>query len=190
VLIDVSRKPLIVFPEECRSSVVVRSVGSKVATGIISRPPDKLGAKNTDLTPGASLRRGAMTCFETRLPLKSMYVPSKTHEEARARTHRLDDLVSVIEPFEVTSVYTDILTKVIGTWRVAVRVEFVSKMKRSPWLVGILDAWTGTLLSSIAVSEIDPDPFKADVLPLDKLVKQTLSPHTAWSRILEDDGDD
>ena len=186
MLIDVYRKPLIVFPEECPTSVVVRSVGNRTVSGLVGREGEQT------LTPGASLKRGDSTIYETRLPLGGA-----PRLKGKRTAHHLPSgtkgYVIVVEPFEVASVYIDMLTGVNGTWRAGVKIEFLpEKLKRFPWVVSIVDVPTGITLSSVAVAILDTDTstLYQDVLPLKKLAAEGEAPATAWSRILEDYDDD
>ena len=189
MLIDVSHKPLIIFPEECTSSVVVRSVGDKTVSGLVTQGESPV---IVDIKPGASLKRGTVTCYETKLPLgRTGYVPSRDRQMAHQQAH---NIVAIVTPFEVASVYTDILTKRPGTWRASIRVEFLPKLRKSPWVVSVLDGTTGVMLSSVAVSGLDTNPFVTDMFPLKKLQDQGITdsgaPATAWTRLLEHEDED
>jgi hypothetical protein len=117
------------------------------------------------------------------------YYASKNRMEARMNALTIGSMSSV-EPFEVASAFTDILTKLPGTWRAAIRVEYLPlKLKKAPWVVSVLNVTTGEHLSSIAVSGLDTDSFVPDVLPLKKLMDQTDHQITAWSHILDCDED-
>jgi hypothetical protein len=71
VIIDVTKKPLMVLPDEMPDSVVVRSIGSREASGLVTfeyRP--RYGKERiVELEPGARMVRGDSTCFETALML-------------------------------------------------------------------------------------------------------------------------
>ncbi len=196
MLIDLTRKPLIIMPEECPTSVVVRSIGDHVVTGLLTVGPSK------PMEATASIARGGRTLYETRLPLR----PNPSMEQGpawgpasrwgrgpapRYQRHVEPTKVNIApEPFEVATVCIDPVTGVSSSWRIGLRIERVEKMKRCPWVVSILDATTGMTLSTIAVSTLNPDPEYEDPLPLTRAIKEKAHPTTnAWTRLLDDDGE-
>lgn len=196
MLIDLTRKPLIVYPEICTSNVVVRSIGNHEVNGIVSFvvEPERVTRKRRDLPPDAKLTRGKSTLYETRLPLPGFNRASDNpyvREERRwpsshplSKEKRADILP---DPFEVASVYSDVVTNIAGTWRAGVSIQFIAKMKKNPWVISILDVTSNTTLSTIAVSGLEPNPLHPDTLPLSKAIEKTVAPGNAWTRILEDD---
>ncbi len=205
MLIDLTRKPLILYPEESPNALVVRSIGNKQVNGLVSyvTDADNVSRRRRDLKPGAEITRGSNTLYETRVPIPGAKMADSPYEEShQARWRREDrqrhaqaigipeakEKVEILpEPFEVASVYTDILTSVTGTWRAGIRVEFISKMKAYPWVVSVIDATTGVTLSSVAVSGLDPNPEIRDPLPLTRAIQRTARPANAWTRVLDDD---
>lgn len=203
MIVDVTRKPVIIYPEDCPSSVVVRSIGNRTVSGFVSywTDQDRKGRRLVDLDPDARMTRGDSTCYETRLPLpgskvekgQTPYENVYTPDLRRGVVRRPGaDPVREMEgippdPYECPSVWKDMLTGVSGTWRVNVRIEFVKRMKRAPWAVSVFDGVSGTTLATIAVSTLDPNPLIADNLPLKRAIVQTAQPGNAWTRILDDD---
>jgi hypothetical protein len=211
VLIDLTRKPLVLYPEDCTSSVVMRTIGNRVVSGLVGHVTEGargLPSRRVDIRPGAQITRGDSTCYETRLPLPApglgymaeQYtgVPPEglTITTSRVRRWRDDPKMALAEepksirilpePFEAASVYKDFLTEVSGTWRIAVRIEFLEKLKKAPWIISVLDATTGDILASVAVSGLNPNPVLIDPLPLKKAVERVAQPANAWTRILDD----
>lgn len=199
MLIDLTRKPLVIYPEICVSAVVVRSIGNQDVNGLVSFviDPERATRKRKDIPPDAKLTRGKSTCYETRLPLPGIRLPygqnpyihderhwPREHPLSKEKERRANILP---DPFEVASFFTDAVTGAHGTWRAGIKIEHVEKMKRNPWIVGVLDITTGTTLATIAVSGLDPNPLIADPLPLTKAVQRTVAPGNAWTRLLEDD---
>lgn len=197
MLLDLTHKPLIVYPETCTSSVVVRSIANHDVDGIVSFwiEPERTRRRRESLKPDATITRGKNTLYETRLPLpgvkleygKNPYLRDtrewpEGHPLAKAR--KVDILP---DPFEVASAYQDQVTCVWGAWRAGIRIEHVEKMKRSPWVVGIVDTTTGMVLSTIAVASLDPNPLIADPLPLTRAIQRTALPGNAWTKLLVDD---
>jgi hypothetical protein len=173
VIIDLTRKPLFVFPEECPSSVVVRSIGNRTVSGLVCFW-SAYGAgsrKLVDITPDAKLTRGDVTCYETKLPLPKM-----------------DGLPA--EPYECPSVWKDMLTDLQGSWRFNIRIEYLKKVKKAPWTVSIIDGLhEAIVLSTVAVSSLESNPLIADVMPLKRVIAQKVQPGNAWTRILDDDSE-
>lgn len=205
MIIDLSRRPLIIYPEECTASVVVRSVGNRTVSGFVSFwvMPDRAGRRMIDLGPDAQMTKGDVTCYETRLPLPGAKVVTNGHspyeyvyegDQRRGRPQgrpgsdpEKEKLAFPPDPFECPSVWKDMLTGTTGTWRVNVRIEYVLRMKKAPWIVSVIDGVNGTTLSTVAVSGLDPNPLVADSLPLKRAVAKTALPGNAWTRILDDD---
>jgi hypothetical protein len=200
VLIDLTRKPLIVYPEVCESSVVVRSIGNRDVNGIVSfwLDAERKARRRRDINPDAKITRGPSTLYETRLPLPGVNLAYGQNPYLRDDPHwrnardfgpekKRADANILPEPFEVASAYQDTLTGIHGTWRAGLRIEFMEKMKKSPWVVSVLDVTSGVTLSTIAVSGLDPNPLISDPLPLTKAVQRTVAPGNAWTRIMDDD---
>ena len=163
-------------------SVVVRSVGNRVVSGLVGREGEKA------LTPGATMKRGESILYETRLPL-GQAPAGRGKRNAHWLPRGTKGYVVFVEPYEVASVFIDMLTEMSGTWRAGIKIEFLpEKLKRYPWVVSVVDVPTGVNLASVAVANLDtdPNPLYQDTLPLNKLATDGEPPATAWSRILED----
>jgi hypothetical protein len=199
VLIDLTRKPLIVYPETCVTAVVVRTIGNREVNGIVCYwlDPERATRRRKELPPDAKITRGQSTLYETRLPLPGWnkaadnpYIKEEPWVPLGGRRIALTkkkDVSILPEPFEVASVYHDAVTGASGTWRAGIRIEHVEKMKKNPWVVAIMDVTTGVTLSTLAISGLDPNPLIADALPLSKAVQRTAAPGNAWTRLLEDE---
>ena len=198
MILDVTRKPLLILPDEVSDSVVVRSLGNRNVTGLITYTVQlsTVKSRTVSLDPGASLRQGEITCFETRLllpgsrrPKDSPYADMNDYAPRyRARyefEHEKKEPVQILpEPFEVASVYRDPVTRFMGTWRVGMRIE--KHQNGKTWLVTAHDPVTGMLLCTVAVRGLDPNPQIPDVLPLTKATRNKVATN-AWERIMEDD---
>lgn len=70
MIIDCTRKPLLILPDEVQDSVVVRSIGDRGVSGLVTFTSQRR-KKNEAVTLEAEARltRGSSTCFETRLIL-------------------------------------------------------------------------------------------------------------------------
>lgn len=192
------------YPEDCPSSVVVRTIGNQVVAGILRRGKH-------DLAPGAKVTRGKATLYESRIPLYAdnevimtiggrtvpsrrslvRYGPLRTREllpgERPPEPQPLIPPIKLTEAFEVATVCHDALTDFPGTWRIGIRVEFVPKMKKAPWVVSLQEIGDEVrTLATIAVASLDPEGLP-EILPLNKAVQKTLQPSNAWTRILDDD---
>jgi hypothetical protein len=205
LLIDLTKKPLIVYPEECASSVVVRTIGNQIVAGILRRGKH-------DLPPGAKVTRGKSTLYESRIPLYAdadvvMTIGGRTVPSRRSvsrfgtmRTRELrpgerppefeeQPAIKLTESFEVATVCHDALTDFPGTWRIGIRVEFVPKLKKAPWVVSMQEIGDETrTLATIAVASLDPAGLP-ETLPLNRAIQKTIQPANAWTKILDDDTD-
>ena len=197
MIIDVTRKPLIVFSDEITDSVVVRSIGNREVSGLVTFLYERrnMKARTISLEPGASLTRGDSTCFETRILLPGSKGPKENpydftrdyfnynynDEAAMAKQAKI-----LPEPFEVASYFKDPVTGFSGTWRVGIRAEKHKNGKT--WLVAISDSLTGTLLCTIATRGLDPNPQILETLPLKRATRNVVV-GTAWDRILHGDDD-
>ena len=201
MIIDVTRKPLLVLPDEITDSVVVRSIGNRDVPGIVTyvyaRRWQK-AEKRTEIEPGAKMTRGDHTCFETRLILpgaknveKSPYNVLHDYDQRYPRASfdsadRAKEATATIlpEPFEVASSFKDPVTGFGGSWRLGFRVEQHKSGKM--WLVTVIDVTTGVLLCTIGAKNLDPNPGILEPLPLSKATR-AIATGTAWDRILGDD---
>jgi hypothetical protein len=70
MIIDCTRKPLLILPDEVQDSVVVRSIGDRGVSGLVTFTSQRRKKNEAvALEPEARLTRGSSTCFETRLIL-------------------------------------------------------------------------------------------------------------------------
>lgn len=70
MIIDCTRKPLLILPDECTDSVVVRSIGDRGVSGLVTFTSQRRRKNEAvALEPEAKMTRGSSTCFETRLIL-------------------------------------------------------------------------------------------------------------------------
>jgi hypothetical protein len=201
MIIDVTRKPLLVLPDEILDSVVVRSIGNRECMGIVTYVYARRWQKDeklAEIDPGAKMTRGDATCFETRLILpgarglkKSPYDILHDYDETYPRrdfsnTAREKEATATIlpEPYEVASAFKDPITGFGGTWRLGFRVEKHKNGKT--WLVTVIDVTQGVLLCTVAAKNLDPNPTVLETLPLARATRN-IATGTAWDRILEDD---
>ena len=203
MIIDVSRRPLLILPDEVTESVVVRSVGNSVVSGLVSykNEPYRRAAhprtQTVDIEPGASLTRGSSTCYETRLILPGAKIPKNPYAHLEVlmqdeppwmreqrEQEKKPEVTLLPDPFEIASAYKDSLTGFAGTWRLGFRVEQHKKL----WLISVLDIAhaTGAALCTVAVKGLNPNPAFLEPLPLSKATRR-IAGGTAWDRILGDD---
>lgn len=224
MIIDVSRKPLLVLPDEMADQVIIRSIGNREVTGLVTFLQEAgpyAKRKIVDVLPEAQEHRGTSSQFETRLPLpgakpaKGIQTPfpvaptpppqwlplvaspgpgdrfasrydayvtsSRGPERESAETPPQAELAP--EPYEVASVYRDLLTGYQGTWRIAIRIE---KHKNGKiWVVSVTDLG-GSCNLVLATKSLDPNPTIREKLPMNR-AQRTQATGTAWDRILDDD---
>lgn len=189
MIIDLTRKPCLVLPDECADSVVVRSIGNRDVSGLVSfqyTPYRATKTRHVDLIPDAKMVRGNSTCFETRLLLpgttvvENPYAGTPDYIPAWAREQQKATILP--DPYEVASVFKDPVTNFAGTWRLGIRIEKHKKL----FLVTVQDMNKEGMLVTLAVKGLDPNPHVLETLPLAKLTR-TVASGTAWDRILGDD---
>ncbi len=73
MLIDVSVRPVRILPDECPSSIIVRTLASKDADGILRRFPDTWKGDRSptpqEIKPLAKLPRNGLTCMESKVDI-------------------------------------------------------------------------------------------------------------------------
>ena len=198
MLLDLTRRPIMVLAELCPQSLVVRTFQTKDVSGhvqvkyeldnrrpILTYPKEILNY----LPPGASLKRGPVTCHETRIDLQSAILAyeranrPKFPVQVGKETAKLD---LAAEPFEVATGAKDAVTDYLFSWRLAI---FVQRHK-DLWLVTVRDI-SGQLmqdLCTVATRTLEISPKYPDELPLQRLVKNVAGvPQTSWQHILDDD---
>lgn len=205
MIIDVSRKPLLILPDEMADQVIIRSIGNREVTGLVTF--DQTGRyekrKIVDVTPEAVLHQGTIAQFETRLPLpgapyrrgvttpypvpprqwQPYTVLSRGPERESAETPPPVELAP--EPYEVASVFRDLVTDYRGSWRLMIRIE---KHKNGKiWIVSVWDAG-GTVNLVLATKYLDPNPTVREKLPLNRAAAATATA-TVWDRIRDVDDD-
>ena len=204
MIIDITRKPVLVLPDENPESVIVRSMGVRGGVdGRVVFTYKRRWHRSEDIVevkPGAQLAKGDSTMYETRLILPGTevekgrpspydYIADQRHRYPSAEITREDreaeaGVVVMPEPFEVASVFKDPLTEFVGSWRVGVRVE---KHKNNKiWVVTILNVTQGNIIFQLALKGLNANPQIIDTLPLARAARN-VAVGTAWSRILEDD---
>ncbi len=173
MLIDLTRRPVIIQPDECKGHVIVRTIASRTVTGLLTQRLElnRSGTRThtPTLRPGASLQRGPLTCLETRLHLDNF-------EDALA------------DPYEVATGSYDLLTNVYREDRLKVQVRFrttgvwlvtVSPHDAAPFLaITVKDLALGRGILGAAVCEF----------PLSRRIQKVAQtgieqPTNVWSRL-------
>src|SRR5512137_435649 len=130
MLIDLTRYPLVILPDECRSSVIIRTRTTRAVNGIVvgEDPYVRGSIKGKKLKPipeTASSNYGGDTYHETRLPLVR---DERLQAEAEAGN------IALI--YEAASAAKDSLTDTAMIWRVQISV-----MRKSTglWSIALYD---------------------------------------------------
>lgn len=205
---------MLILHEQCPQSIVVRTFEVGDATGRISVKRDQGGRRSMldppkertqFLSPGASLKRGDVTCHETRI---DVYDALRAYEAANAGQIRWDstpitDVGGVYhstthfrwerpkvdlsaEPFEVATGAKDAVTGQLFLWRAAIFIQ----RRKELWLVTVRDISNDTMvdLCSVGVRDLDTGPRLKEDFPLLRLTKAVVGkPQNAWEHLLADD---
>lgn len=201
MIIDATRKPVFVLPDEVKDSVILRSAGKTETSGHLGYWHEIRGTKREliDIQPEMSLRQGSVVTHETRIPLpgsnrfRTTTVPRNLALLARGRPPPTEEserpLPLAMEPMEVVSCYTDPLTNFSGTWRLGIRVQLHQNKKF--WLVELFDGTSMAPLTTVVVRGLDPNPERPEQVPLRKHLRDKSIKGNAWTKILdeEEEGD-
>ncbi len=185
MLLDLTRYPLVMLPDECTSTVALRTISAQGVSGTVwyedLRPAQgyrmRAKEKKYELPPTASFPRGLATYHETRLPV----------EDAK-------EIAPFACVFEAASVLGHSLVKEpLAAWRV--RVSVLWKTENHTWHVTAWDlSRNDAPIMCIVTKAINPfiKGYKEEATPLMR-AKKTLGaemvdgPANAWTRLLEDD---
>ena len=174
MLLDLTRYPLVVFPDECQSSVVIRTRTTREVSGSVRmEDPDtrdrRKGVKLVEVQPTASLQERGDTYSETKLPL-----------------HRWDDISQFAAVFEASSAAKDTLTGTGMSWRVQVGIV---RKETGLWSVAVIDMVKSIPLVMVSIRGLGERGIHDEPVPLARVVKSKLraSEPTFWDRIADDD---
>jgi hypothetical protein len=172
VLIDITCCPLVLLPDECPTTIVLRTISAK---GVSGRIQQDSGPRFSEVvSPNESLVRSSATYHETILPLFGAICQSNLavlFEAASALANGLDQ-------------------NPVAAWRIQLSVIY--KHATRFWHVTVLDLTRNTPLLTLATKEIAVGAFWPK-LPLARLREQRKTagienaPATIWARLLDDD---
>lgn len=181
MLIDATRYPLALLPDECPAAVVLRTISARGVSGTVFQ--ESVGAsigggyrtapkEKKELGPTEKLDRAFATYLETRLPLR----------EAR-------EICPLASVFEAASVIASSLNQEqVAAWRVKVSVLY--KFDGSLWHVTVWDESRSAPILLIATKSLDPDGkilgFNTPLARMKKALGAD-APANCWARLLEDD---
>ena len=174
MLLDLTRYPLVVLPDECRSSVVIRTKTTRSVVGAVRMEDPDLqrpvkGPKLVDIAPAATSKQGDDTYSETKLPL-----------------YRWQDISRFAAMFEASSAARDSVTGTSISWRVQIGVV---RKDTGLWSVAVVDEVKDVALVMITVRGLGENGLHAEPVPLARIVKSKLAngEPTFWDRIGGDD---
>jgi len=183
MVIDLTTLPVTVLPDECSSSVVVRTWDAFGVHGLVGRKylATEGAEKRHDqiLKPGAQASQGAITCYETRIPLMNSTVPTRDFTPSRF----------LQEPWEVSTGAKDVVTGHTLTWRAWIQIQEHPKNK-GLWVVSIgRDGEPMPLVRLACKGLVEGFGVVKEPLPLSKFVRQTVQAEapTQWDRLVEDE---
>ncbi len=192
MVIDLTRKPVVVNTDICQNWVVVRTASNSDVDGRLRRKLEKrefrrgrgekhVGNEMAEVEVGASLQRPGKMVLETRLPLDHIL-------------RRKDD-EPLTNPYEVATLYTDGFTNKQSIWRAQILVEHVKNKNGGIWLVTIRDDGAKIDLLTATAKELETSspvlimkgvPNSEDRFPLDRIkggAKESAGPLNVWERI-------
>jgi len=174
MLLDITRFPLVVLPDECRASVVVRTRSTREVSGaVLMENPDSHGLRKAgklkEVSPTVTMSTGTDTFFETRLPL-----------------NRWDDISQFAAMFEAVSAARDSLTSSGMSWRVQIGIV---RKDTGLYSVAVVDMTDNKPLVMLSVRGLCSATLVPETLPLARAAKNKLMQNepTFWDRIAEDD---
>ena len=196
MLLDFSLRPILVVPHEVPEHLVVRTLGTAVVSGLVSRQEyssDKPSAKvvTEQVSPGVELPRGRSLCLETRLPpMKPLTktVEVRVVERGLPVSRFAEEPIGAIlpNPYEVATAYRDMTTNTSGTWRLIVQMQ---QRPTGTWLVSIRQ-YEGTDLVSIAIPKLTHGKLHKSDYPLAKYIQGVGKPENAWDRLVGEESED
>lgn len=172
---------------------MVRTIGNAEVTGLVSRlyEADSRWTKALMqvVDPGGTFNRGALTCYETRVPCE---VPFNRDAASSAEQPILPN------PYEVATVFVDAVTKFHGLWRIAIQMEPCRNKNGHiyEWVCTCthIGAQVGTPLVSCVLRDLETLGFretpKKEIFPINRHLKQTAEggqPETDWDRLKSDE---
>lgn len=191
MVIDLTRKPVVVNTDICPAWVVVRTASNASVDGRLRRKLDKnerrrgrgetnIGGEMVEVEIGASSPpRTEKTLHETRLPIDHI------------RRRRGDDPFT--NPYEVATVYTDAFTGRVGVWRAQILAAYAENRNGGVWLITIRDEALKIDLFTASAKDLDDKRGELTVegatLPDDRFPLNRINPGTAtaplsvWDRI-------
>lgn len=189
MVIDLTRKPVVVNTDICVNWVVLRTAGNHEVDGRVRRSLEKKenrrGLPEHDVMVvevGAMRKRDDRTLMEVRLPLNHI---------ARRRPEQ-----PIPNPFEVATVYTDAFTKMMSTWRAQIIVERVANKNGTLWLITVRDETSKQFLLTATAKDLDAShggviimtgvKLPDEQFPLDRLSPSALGPTpplSVWDRL-------
>lgn len=183
MILDFTHRPLKVVTDDCVKSIVVRSMASTDADGLVRRWEEAKGGKRwpNEVAPTVRMPRGDVTCIETRLPI--FHIQPRTPKKGR---YDATEAIPVLpNPFEVVSFYKDSWTEKAGTWRLNVIIELHTN--RRQWFVTVQDETSSSPIVTVMAKDLEVSPAYQEATPLQRFIRTEGRPVSAWDRIMEDD---
>jgi len=180
MLIDVSRKPIRLIPEECASVVVVRTMAIRGgASGIIHQHiKTKYTSKDSSLAPTVTVPNGDVEHIETLLPAPNILVPKvKAQHGLHSRPEH-----------HTVSGYQDLTTKRTGTWR----VNFIfDGTQKDDYLLTLFDETNSVMLFTVQIQPSDNQLWRVTT-PLRRFLNRQMNDGLEgadglWGAVLDDD---
>lgn len=190
MLIDLTTLPVTISLEEGRDSLIVRSWEAWGVNGRVCRAQQNKAIRVEELTPGAKLVQGEITCLETRIPLPYVEPPYVCLACRGSGCRRCPSQVKLYEePWEVATGCKDILVGNAMTWRAALHIQYHPR-NQGLLLIGVGKAGEGIPFLRIATKALSRDPVLGIEYPLRRHTKAIATaetpPPTFWDRLTDD----
>lgn len=193
MILDLTRRPILILQDQCPGTVVVRTFHTRDADGRIYVKREHEEMKF--LKPGASLQRGAITCMETQLNLWEALGAYAGKNNFRKTVKEFSffwtsgtekyDLDLSAEPYEVATGSKDGVTGGQSAWRAAIYIQRYKGL----WFVTVQDI-SGDKpfdLCTVGTRDLSVNAQVTD-FPLLRLTKKIVGkPQNAWEHLLSDE---
>jgi hypothetical protein len=171
MILDLSKRPVVVCTDDCPRSVVVRTLKDVAIPGSIS---GSLPSENNPTTlkeavikPVATMPLGdGRVCLESRLPI------------AHIRPRGPQDLAP--DPFIVVTAYKNTFANTFSSWRLRISIELHKNARL--WYVTVYDEGEERYLLTATAKDLDKakELLSPEEVPIQRLERMKGAPYTAW----------
>lgn len=179
MLIDLTRRPVMIQPDECPSMLLVRSISAGGVAGTVLKDPSS--------TPGFKTNKNLIEIS----PLEQFQRCSALYLETKLDILEAKSISPIASVFEAASVLAHTVTQdPVQAWRVRISVLY---KESKIWQITLWDLTKDrTPLITLSTRDLDPMSLHIGQVPPLTRAKRVISsssstPLNAWSRLLLDD---